>query len=130
MSKHQISTYDQGKIVNKTNESELVKGIMESEFFVWMNDNGYDYNSMKELFEARKISATEQSEFNDTLRRAKEEINVNIMDMIICFEENFVKFKKILDIIDSDTKYELKKELSKKHYIKLEETNLNQILEI
>ena len=129
MAKHQVNTFDQSKISEKTNESELVNDILKKEFLNWMEDNGYTFEYLKEIFDGKKMSAFEQSKFNDIIRKAKIDVNISFVDIIILFEESFNKFKKILSIFDEETNYELKKELSKKYYIRLDETNLKQILE-
>lgn len=128
MAKHQVNTFDQGKVSVKANESELVNDILKREFLKWMSENGYPFEYLKEIFEGKKMSASEQSNFNETIRDAKKENNISLIDIVILFEENFNKFKKILSVLDGETKYELKKELSKKYYIRLDETNLSQIL--
>lgn len=128
MAKHQVNTFDQSKISEKTNESELVNDILKKEFLNWMEGNGYSFDYLKEIFEGKKMSASEQSKFNETIRKAKTEVNIGLVDIIVLFEENFNKFKKILSILDGETKYELKKELSKKYFIQLDENNLKQIL--
>lgn len=128
MAKHQIKIFEQSKMLNKTNESDLIDNITKKEFFNWMNNNGYSFDYLKEIFECKKISAYEQSKFNETIKRAKTEINIGFIDIVLLFEENFNKFNKILLMFDGETKYELKKELSKKYFVKLDENNIKQIL--
>jgi len=129
MSKHKITTFDREKVYNRINELELVNEIMKNEFFVWMNENGYNHRQIKEVFDGKRLSAGEQSRFNVTVRRAKKEANISLVDTVIYLEESFARFKKILSVLDSETKFELKKEMARKFRIKIEETNLSQILE-
>ena len=129
MSKNQIVTLDsQFSIQNKSNESEVISEILRNEFYKWMEENGYELEKIKSIFDGTKLSATEQSRFNLLIRRAKKETNISLTEMIMFFEEQFTKFKKILTVFDGESKFELKKELSSKFHIKLEETNLEEIL--
>jgi len=129
MSKNQIVTLDsQFSIQNKSNESEVISEILRNEFYKWMEENGYELEKIKSIFDGTKLSATEQSRFNLLIRRAKKETNISLTEMIMFFEEQFAKFKKILTVFDGESKFELKKELSSKFHIKLEETNLEEIL--
>ena len=115
-------------INNRTNEKELVNNILRTEFFDWMKENGYDIDKITEIFDGKKLSASEQSRFNIILRKSKKEMNISLTEIIMFFEESFEKFKKILQVFDGETKFELKKELSEKFHIKIEETNLEEIL--
>ena len=129
MSKNKVTVVSKVKIQGRFNEVELFNEILKKEFFQWMKSNGYGHEEIKDIFDGKRISATEQSRFNIIIRRAKEEANITITDTIIFLEESYVKFKKILAIFDGETRFELKKELSKNFHIPLDKTNLNQILE-
>lgn len=126
MSKHQIVFEKDGE--EKTNEQELLDDIQKNEFFNWMSKNGYSFEDIKEILDGKRISAGEQSRFNIALRRAKEEINISLTESIVFLEESFVKFKKILSILDGETRFALKKELSENYKIKLDRSCLSQIL--
>jgi len=125
MSKHKI-VFEKDE--EKTNEQEFINDIQKTEFFDWLNKNGYSFEDIKEILDGKRISAEEQSHFNITLRRAKKEINISLTEIIVYLEEFFVKFKKILTILDGETKFELKKELSSNYKIKLDKNSLSQIL--
>ena len=127
MSKHKIIFKKDSN--DKTNEQELIDEIQKSEFFNWMEKNGYTFLYIKEILDSKKISAVEQSQFNLTLRKVKKEINISLTEAIVFLEESFAKFKKILLLLDGETKFELKKELSENFKIKLDKNNLSQILE-
>lgn len=111
------------------NEQELINDISKNEFFKWMNNCGYGFNEIKEILDGKKLSAGEQSRFNSILRKAKVEIKVNLTDSIVFLEESFTKFKKIIAILDGETRFELKKELSENFKIKIDENSLSQILD-
>jgi len=112
----------------KTNEQELIDEIQKTEFFNWMKKNGYFFENIKEILDGKKVSAGEQSRFNVTLRRAKKEINISLTEATVFLEESFVKFNKILALMDGETRFELKKELSSNYKIKLDKSSLSQIL--
>ena len=128
MSKNQISALDKDKIDTKINELDFIKNIVHKEFFEWMFKNKYSYDNIKDIFEAKKISAIEQHNFNLIIRRFKEESKVSLTELILLFEDRFTTFAKILTIFDEDTISDLKKELSINYHIKLDETNLKLIL--
>jgi len=128
MPKHQI-TFDKEKADEKLNEHELINEILKNEFFNWMSSNGYNFNEIKNILDGKKISANEQYKFNEILRKVKKEVKISLTESIIFLEESFVKFKKILAILDNETKYELKKELSSNYHIILKNSNLREILE-
>jgi len=112
----------------KGNEQELINDIQKDEFFAWMIKKGYKYNDIKNIFDDKKLSAGEQSRFNETLRNIKKETTISLTEALVFLEETFVKFKRILSILDNETKFELKKELSQKYKIDLDENTLSQIL--
>lgn len=128
MAKHQITTIDKEKIIERVNESAWVDDIAKSTFFKLMKNNGYDLDRLKQILEDNKISSTEQYNFNDVLRKIKNEHYISLSDCIIYLEEIFTKFKKILSVFDDDTKLILKKELSEKYHIPVDSNNLKQIL--
>lgn len=129
MAKNEVVVKDSMfSIKEKSNEKELMNNILRDEFFKWMEERGYDQNKLKSIFECKKINDLDQINFNDILRRAKKQMNISLTDMIMFFEETFETFKKLLLVFDGETTFELKKELSKKYHIKLDETNLNEIL--
>lgn len=128
MSKHEIK-FDSEKADERLNENEHINEILKNEFFNWMSVNGYNFNQIKNILDGKKISAAEQSNFNKILIKAKKEVKISLTESIVFLEESFVKFKKIIAILDNETKFELKKELSSNYHIPLEFSNLGQILE-
>jgi len=126
MSKHQINFEKDNN--EKTNEQELIDEIQKNEFFKWMNKNNYSFENIKEILDGKRISAGEQNRFNTTLRKAKQELKMNLTEIIIFLEESFTKFKKIITILDGETRFELKKELSENFKVKIDKNNLSQIL--
>jgi len=126
--KHNITTVDREKVIDKVNESVLVEEISKAEFFSVLEEHGYGHDELKEIFEGKRLSSTEQYRFNNTLRSIKKETHISITDCIIYLEESFIKFKRILSVFDDETKSILKRELSNKFRIKIDENNLGEIL--
>jgi hypothetical protein len=85
---------------------------MKREFFEWLDKKGYDFNFLKNVFDGKKASLIEQNRFNIILRNAKQDLNLDICKMVVYFEEDFTKLRKILAILDGETKFIIKKELS------------------
>lgn len=128
MSKNTIELTCYDKIADKANENELIDNIMKREFFEWLDKKGYDFNFLKNVFDGKKASLIEQNRFNIILRNAKQDLNLDICKMVVYFEEDFTKLRKILAILDGETKFIIKKELSVIYKIAIEENNLKQIL--
>ena len=126
--KHKITVLDQEKINQKSNEQEIFNEITKTKFFKWMEEKGYNYIKIKDILDGKKIDSQEQSDFNQIIKKNKLENNISITEAILFLEENFVRFSKILLIIDDEVKFELKKELAEKYKIKIDENLLHQIL--
>jgi len=126
--KHKITVLDQEKINQKSNEQEIFNEITKTKFFKWMEEKGYNYIKIKDILDGKKIASQEQSDFNQIIKKNKLENNISITEAILFLEENFVRFSKILLIIDDEVKFELKKELAEKYKIKIDENLLHQIL--
>jgi hypothetical protein len=116
------------QLINRSEENEIIDEINRNEFFKLMSEHGFDHNTLRRLFENKRISANEQINFNNALRMAKQKIFINIYESIIYLDECFIKIKKILSFLDGDTKYILKKELSDKYKIQLNKNELWKIL--
>ena len=128
MPKHNITTVDREKVIDKVNENVLVEEIAKTEFFKVLSENGYGHDALKEIFEGKRLSSTEQQKFNTALRRINKDIHISITDCSLYLEEVFIKFKRILSVFDDETKSILKNELSNKFRIKVDENNLGDIL--
>ena len=128
MSKKEIRIVEIEKISDKINENEIINDIIKNEFFNYMDKKGYSFEVLQKLFECNKISSSEMNNFNVFIRKINKEMTINIYEMVIYFEMYFTKIKKILNLFDKETKFILKKELSKKYHIKIDENNLKLIL--
>jgi hypothetical protein len=124
-----IDLVNVNNILEKSYEREIIHDIYRKEFFQWMEENGFDYNTFRRMFECKRISSIEQNKFNIALRKAKESIRIDLIDSVLYLEESFVKIKKILSFLDDDTKSILKNELSKKYKIEIEKSELWKFLE-
>jgi len=129
MAKHDISTYDRDKADEKINEYNMINEILKIKFFEILEENGYDYDKLKQMFDTKNINSIEQNNFNKIIRMIKELHDVSIKDSIIFLEENFTTFQKIISIFDEQTNFELKQEVSNKFFIKIDKTNLDEIMD-
>ncbi len=124
-----VNISNTSSINNKDDEKNIIDSICREEFYKWMSENDYTDPELKEIFNSKRISAYEMNRFNATLRRMKEETGIGLIEVILYFEEEFIKIKKILSVLDDDTKLLLKKELGAKYKIKIETNDLSSILE-
>jgi len=115
------------KVIQRTNENELFDDISRQEYFKWMENQGFSYENLMKLFENKRISSIEQNRFNSILKRAKYEINVDIYESILYLEEQFVKMKKILNLLDDELRYLLRTEMEEKYKIKTDKTNFDEM---
>ena len=109
------------KVIQRTNENELFDDISRQEYFKWMENQGFSYENLMKLFENKR------NRFNSILKRAKSEINVDIYESILYLEEQFVKMKKILNLLDDELRYLLRTELEEKYKIKTDKTNFDEM---
>lgn len=111
----------------RINENDIMDNICKEEFFEWLNAEGCTIKELKSIFESKRISSNEQMRFNLIIRKANREIHIDIIDIILYFEENFSRFKKIIAILDEETMKMLKDELAKKYNIKLSKSILYKL---
>lgn len=112
---------------NKANERAIVDDLNKKTFFAWMADRGFNEDRLCEIFDSKRISGHEQNQFNIAIRTAKIQMNIDIMDCVLYLEEFAVRFRKLISILDSQTVFLLKKELSDRYRIGLDTNNLSQI---
>lgn len=123
-----INLVDISKIIGRNNENDIVDEMLRSKFFNWLKERGFSHERLDCLFDSRRIPSVEQSSFNVAIRKAHDELNINIIDQIVFLEECFVKFKKILSVLDDESRYLLKITLSEKYKIEIDRTNLEDLL--
>jgi hypothetical protein len=129
MSKNKIESISRDNFFDKTKENEMINDISRAEFMAWMEENGYDANRLRKLFEEKRISSVEQSKFNYLLKKTKKELKISIVDCVLYLDELMDKIKKIVSCLDEDTKYMLKSELAKKYKINLKNNYLYKFME-
>ena len=109
-------------------EDELFDNFSKKTFYTWLELNGYDNDKLKFLFDLKKVDTTEQNKFNNILKRAKIELGIPIHNMVLYFEDDLIRLKKILNIIDNSVNDIIKNELSVKHKIKIDKSSIYQLI--
>jgi len=117
------------RLQDKEHESLIFNDINKKDFFNWMDLCGFNCERICEVFDSKRISGYEQNEFNTALRNAKIELNIDLIDSILYLEEYAIKFRKIISMLDNQTTYMLKKELSEKFRIEIDTNNLSKMFE-
>jgi len=128
MMNQKIDLVNENNILNKTDEKKILNEISKAEFFREMEKEGFDIETLRDFFDSKKISGLEQQKFNNALQNIKERSRIKISDTILYMEEHFIKIKKILSLLDSNTKFIVKKELSEKWKIDIDCNNLFEIM--
>lgn len=127
MAKNKIEV-NRDEFFDGNEENDIINKILKYDFLLWFKKNGFDEKYLRKIFQEKRLSSSEQNNFNSNLRKAKQELGINIYEIILYLENNIYKLKKILSILDEETMYILKKELSSKYKIKLDLNVLYKIL--
>jgi len=128
MAKNKIET-NREDLFAGNEENDIINIISKQKFFLWLDNNGFNEIEIKRFFKEKRISSTEQNRFNIILRKSKKETGVSIIEMVLYFENNINKLKKIISVLDEETKHILKHELANKFKIKIDKNMLYKILE-
>lgn len=110
------------------NEKVLIDDIHRHQIHDLFEKYGFNFKKIKVIFESEVYSTSTQNELNIIFRKLKKHHDINLFDIVMYFEE-FAKIKKILYFFDAETKWLLKKELSKKYNIEIKGNNLYKIME-
>jgi len=109
-------------------EDNLHRELDSDKFFELMeNKFGYDYKIITKYILGGSYTYNEQHEFNIALRKMKKLYNVDISDAILFLEETMA-LNSILRVIDGETEYLLKDEMSEKYYISSGTNNIFEIM--
>jgi hypothetical protein len=128
MAKNEIKVVSDAKINDRVNEREMLDEITKGELFDWFHQNGYSYSRLEEIFEGNRVTSNEQNHFNIILRKAKDEIEMEITDIILYLENEFSDLRRLMAIVDDETKHILKIELAANYKINVDKNSLEQIL--
>jgi len=128
MAKNKIET-NKEEFFDGTEENSIINSVSRDNFLFWLNENGYDDDYLKRFFQEKRVSSVEQNRFNITLRKCKKERGTSIIDMVLFLESDINRMKKIVSVLDENTRHILKTELAKKHKIKIDKNILYKILE-
>lgn len=110
------------------NENNIINDIQQHQICDLLEKYKFTYDKIKSIFESEVYSTSLQNDLNIIFRKLKKHHNINLLDIVMYLEE-FTKIKKVLYFFDADTKWLLKKELSKKYNIKIKGNDLYQIME-
>jgi hypothetical protein len=109
-------------------EDDLHEEIDSAKFFYLMDEKfGYNYKLITKFILGGIYTYNEQHEFNIALRKMKKIYDVEIMDSVLYLEKTMA-IKNILSVIDGETEYLLKEELSSKYFISSGSNNIFDIM--
>ena len=128
MSKNKIEV-NKDSMFDKSKENEIIEDISKEQFFDWVHMAGLDEKSLSLALEDKIIEAEKQCKFNIIIRKAKEEMDIPIIDCILYLDGYLNKTKKLLAYLDGDTMNMLKEELAEKHHIKIDRNELYKLLQ-
>lgn len=119
----------ESNIANRIDEKRIMIEISKAEFFEEMKTENFSIDRLRDFFDSKKISGVEQQKFNKALQNIKNKKRINISDGILYMEEYFTRIKKIVSLLDDNTKFIVKQELSEKYKINIDKNNLFEIME-
>lgn len=119
----------ESNIANRVDEKRIMVEISKAEFFEEMKTENFSIDRLRDFFDSKKISGVEQQKFNKALQNIKNKKRINISDGILYMEEYFTRIKKIVSLLDDNTKFIVKQELSEKYKINIDKNNLSEIME-
>jgi len=121
-----ISLNDRQSLLGRRVENDILNKMHKDIFIDFVKECEI---RLEYLFTKTKLCVQDYHNFNLFLRKLKEKYGVNIYETMLFMEDYYVKFKKILSMLDADNAFELKKEMSKKYNIKILTTTLPDFLE-
>ena len=120
-----ISLNTMQTINGKRTEFEILNKMHEKIFTKVVLDSGLH---LEYIFVKTKLCIQDRHRFNLLLRKLKKHHGIHLYESILFMENYYVKFKKILSILDDENNCDLKKELSKKHNIVMMTNKLHNFL--
>jgi hypothetical protein len=103
---------------------DIINDIIFKDLFKIMFENGFD---LRMLCNQKKLDRDLINIFNENLRLANKKIKVDIFEFIIYISENFSSINTIVNMLDENNKQKVKREMSKKFNITIDDS-LSKIL--
>lgn len=110
---------------NHSYESEIIKKISKKDFYKALRENGFDPAS---LLCIKKFTFSAMVKFNKALRKTHRTIPMNMFDMILLLDEDFMSMDTLINILDGRNKQIIRNECKKTFYIDDSDTILFDIL--
>jgi len=98
-------------VANRVEENKVTHGIDKRDFIQYLNEFGFDYAKVVDMFETRKISGLLREELSNALLDIKCLYDVNMFDMIIYMHYEFANIETIVNILNPDAMETLKSEV-------------------
>jgi len=110
---------------NHSHESEIIKKISKKDFYAMLREKGFD---PKTLLCIKKFNYNTTTKFNKALRKTYKAMRMNMFDMILMLDEDFVNMDTLIKILDGRNKQIIRNECIKTFYIDDSDTILFDIL--
>jgi len=125
--KNKIKLINSESVLGRRHESFIIDEINKRKFFKWMTHRGLDYDELMFIFESKKIDDEMRLKFNMALLDGREELGIEICDMIVFMEQVFSKFKRILNALDGEIYYQVKVEMAERFKIHLDKSSWDEM---
>lgn len=110
---------------NQSHESEIIKKISKKDFYTTLREKGFDPAS---LLCIKKFTFSITVKFNRALRKTHKAMNMNMFDMILLLDEDFMSMDMLVNILDGRNKQIIRNECIKTFHINDNDTILFEIL--
>lgn len=110
---------------NQSYEAEIIKKISKKDFHDALRKTGFAPES---LLGIKKFSFVITAKLNKALRKAHKLISMNMFDMIILLDEDFVNMDTLIGVLDDRNKQIIRNECIKTFHINDSDTILFDIL--
>lgn len=91
----------------------------------YLDNCGYSNEVLLKMFSESDLDTSNKYDFNCTIRNIVKKKNIQLFDVLVYIEKNFVDANRVWNsILDNKNKEILKKEVSQKYHIKTPECSL------
>ena len=110
---------------NQSYEGEIIKKITKKDFYDTLRNTGFEPES---LLCIKKFTFNITAKLNKALRKTHKSMRMNMFDMILLLDEDFISMSTLIGILDGRNKQIIRNECIKTFHIDDSDTILFDIL--
>ena len=101
-------------LMKKSYESEMIRNVIKDNFLSVLMELNFDVNL---LLIPRKMKWQKIDEFNNCLRQIKEIIQINIYEMLLFLEDDYITVEFAINLLDERNKSIIREEMIQDYHI-------------